>query len=84
MIKIEKLILRDFAKAKVIGHIHTDKLDKVLLTLPQAQEVIVEAWIGKRITFSAVIEGETVRIKPKSGVRYDNLEAWLRGTVGAE
>jgi hypothetical protein len=84
MIKIEKELLKSFSKAKVIGHIRTDKLDKVLLTLPQAEEVIVEAWIGKRITFSAVIEGETVRIKPKTGVRYDNLEAWLRGTVGAE
>jgi hypothetical protein len=81
MIKIDKELLRNFSKAKVVGLIHTDKLDKVLLTLPSASEVIVEAWVGKRVTFSAIIDGETVRIRPKGGIRFDNLEQWLRETA---
>lgn len=81
MLKIEKEILKSFSKKQVVGVIRTEKLDKVLFTLSAAPEITVEAWVGKRVTFSAIIEGETVRIHPKTGVRYDNLEAWLRETA---
>lgn len=81
MIKIEKLMLRKFSEAQIVGLIHTDKLDKVLFTLSAAPEITIEAWVGKRVTFSAIVDGESVRLHPKTGVRYDNLEAWLRETA---
>ena len=82
MIKIEKKLLTDFAKAQVVNVENDGRIGKVQLQVPGADGVTVEAWVGDRLTFSAVIEGETVRLHPKKGVRYDNLEQWLRGTVG--
>jgi hypothetical protein len=82
MITLEKALLTKFVGARVIDIQRTDKLDKLQFAIPAAKgETVVEAWVGSRVTFSAIVDGQTVRLAPKHGVRYENLEQWIRDTV---
>lgn len=82
MITLEKALLTKFVGARVIDIRRDEKLDKLQFKLPAIPgDVVIEAWVGSRLTFSAVVNGETVRLAPKHGVRYENLEQWIRDTV---
>ena len=82
MTTVEKSLLTQFSKAKVVNVASDGKLSKVQFVIPQVPgDVVIEAWIGNRVTFCALVNGDSVRLHPKSGVRFENLEQWLRETA---